>query len=534
MERYPHLARHNDTTVLMVDEKPFILLAGEVHNSNASSAEYMERVWDQAEELGMNGLLLPVAWETVEPVEGQFDFSLVDQLILQARAREKKLVLLWFGSWKNAECMYAPEWIKRDLKRFRRAQIEKGKNKAPRKNFYYIPYTSLSYLCMESRDADARAFGRLMAHLRDFDGEAHTVVAVQVENETGLLGAAREASDEADALFASPVPEDFAAYMRAHADTMAADVRAAVENGEASGAWEQVFGPAAEEIFSAYHIARYVDTVAAAGKREYPLPMAVNCWLDKGEEPGKYPSGGPVSRMNEVWRFCAPHIDLHCPDIYVPDFCGVCDEYTRRGGPLFIPECATHSYSGPRLVYTVGHYHAVCYAPFGFEDMGQPFSAAQSYLFGVDVTDPALKTPQDRGEYGWFNRTLASMMPMLTERYGTRDLQAVCSERSEDCVLDFGAFQVQAVFDHPMLQKRDGVCLGLRTGVEECYLVVCRCGLNLASGDGEKPNLDILTLEEGRLEDGAWHVIRRLNGDEAAFLKYDEPTLLRLRVFTYA
>ena len=98
--------------------------------------------------------------------------------------------------------------------------------------------------------------------------------------------------------------------------------------------------------------------------------MTANCWLDKGGEPGTYPSGGPVSRMYEVWQYGAPCIDLHTPDIYVHDFCNICDEYTRRGKPLMIPECSTHSYSGPRMLYTVGHYHALCYAPFGFEKYG--------------------------------------------------------------------------------------------------------------------------------------------------------------------
>lgn len=269
------------------------------------------------------------------------------RLAEQARERDKKLVLLWFGSWKNAECMYAPAWVKTGLTRFRRGQIEKGRNKAPRQNFYGLPYTTLSYLCGEARDADARAFAALMADLRQFDGEQNTVVAVQVENETGLLGAAREASDEADALFGGPVPADLISYLRAHTDTMVSDVRSAVEAGASAGSWAEVFGPAAEELFSAYHIARYVDAVAAAGKAEYPLPMAVNCWLDKGEEPGKYPSGGPVSRTREVWRFAAPHIDLYGPDIYVPTFCEVCDEYTRRGSRCSSPSAPPTAMPGP-------------------------------------------------------------------------------------------------------------------------------------------------------------------------------------------
>lgn len=427
-----------------------------------------------------------------------------------------------------------PAWVKTDLQRFRRGQIVKGKNKAPRENAYGMLYTTLSYLCGETCRADARAFAALMAHLRAADGEENTVLAVQVENETGLLATARERSDEADAAFAAPVPADFAAYMKSHTETMVEDVRAAVEAGAAEGSWAEVFGPVAEEVFSAYHVSRYVNTVAAAGKAEYPLPMLVNCWLDKGGAPGTYPSGGPVSRMAEVWRCGAPSIDIHAPDIYVPAFCDVCDEYTRRGTPLVIPECATHSYSGPRMLYTVGHCHALCYAPFGFENMGQPFTATQSFLFGVDVTDPALKTPQDVEEYGWYGRTLESLMPLLGERYGTRDLQAVCSERKDQNALNFGSFIVYAAVDHPMIRQKDGVCLGIKTAEDECILAVNRCGLMFLSGEQDKPNLDFLSVEEGRVENGEWKMIRRLNGDEAALMTFYKPTLLKVKVFTYA
>lgn len=118
----PHLERRGGKTVLIVHNLPLILLAGEVHNSSSSSLSYMEGVWDKAEELGMNALLLPAAWETVEPQEGAFDFALVAGLIGQAGERGKTLVLLWFGRWKIAECMHAPAWVKTDLKRSRRGE----------------------------------------------------------------------------------------------------------------------------------------------------------------------------------------------------------------------------------------------------------------------------------------------------------------------------------------------------------------------------------------------------------------------------
>ena len=123
----PTLGTVNGHSVLMVDGMPFILLGGEVHNSSSSSLKYMEQVWEKAESLGMNCLLLSVAWELVEPEEGCFDFSLVQGLIEQARAHGMKIAFLWFGAWKNAQCYYAPAWVKTDPRRFRRAEIEKGK-----------------------------------------------------------------------------------------------------------------------------------------------------------------------------------------------------------------------------------------------------------------------------------------------------------------------------------------------------------------------------------------------------------------------
>ena len=533
----PKLVQQQNKTILTVNGSPFVMIAGEVHNSDASSPEYMEEIWRIADELGLNTLLLPVSWELIEPEEGRFDFSIPEALILQARRWHKKIGLLWFGSWKNAECMYAPAWVKTDLTRFRRAQIEKGKNKAGRTISPSIPmklpYTSISYLCREAMRADAKAFAALMRFVREFDADEATVVSVQVENETGLLGAAREVSDEADAAFAAPVPADFAAYMRAHTDTMVPDVRDAVLGGKESGSWAEVFGSVAEEVFSAYHIAGFVNEVAKAGKAEYPLPMTANCWLDKGGAPGSYPTGGPVSRMYEVWNYRAPVIDIHCPDIYVPNFIEICDEYTRRGAPLYIPECATHSYCAPRLVYAVGHHHAICYAPFGFDDIGKPFTAIQGFLFGVDVNDPALKTPQSFSEYGQLARLLQGLLPRIGEKLGSEDLDAVCGEASPLEVMTLGSVRVTAAFQNQMQPRGDGCCLCLRSG-DELYLLGNACTVSLGSADPEKENLDLLLAEEIFFdENGNQKVGRRLNGDETAHLAFDRPGLLHLKVFCY-
>lgn len=553
----PHLEKKGSDTLLMVHDRPYVMLAGEVHNSNSSTDALVRESWEKAGALGMNTLLMPVAWEMIEPTEGEFHFAIVESMLNRAREAGGKLVLLWFGAWKNAECMYAPPWVKTDPARFHRAEVVQGERKSMiGKGQMKRPYTTLSAFCGETLRADAKAFAALMRYLEQHDGEENTVLAVQVENETGLLGAAREHGGAADEAFRAPVPQDFVQYMRQHSASMDSDVRRAVEAGASSGSWEEVFGGCAEEIFQAYFTASFVNRVAEAGKHEYPLPMVANCWLRKpGEEPGDYPSGGPVSRMHEVWSFSAPEIDILCPDIYVPDFMQVCEASMKNGNPLFIPECATHSYAGPRMVYAVGHYHALCYSPFGFEEMGEPFNAMQSILFGADVTDPALKTPQPVEEYRSCALALGQLMPLITERYGTGDVQAACAEAAEAAgaqaafgaasgsapangmkmpMLTLGKTGILPMFSLPLLEAKNGVVLSVRTGEDEGYLLAAHALLVLQSLDPSAPNIDILDMEEGHFEDGTWIVDRRRNGDEAAFLKIEEPTILHVRTFRYA
>lgn len=237
--------------------------------------------------------------------------------------------------------------------------------------------------------------------------------------------------------------------------------------------------------------------------------------------------------MTEVWSYSAPQIDVLAPDIYVPNFVEICDEYTRRDTPLFIPECATHSYAGPRLVYCVGHYHAMCYSPFGFEDMGMPFSDTQSYLFGVDVEDPALKTPMSVEEYAWYSRTLQEMMPLLTSKYGTADLQAVSCERKAVDKMLFGTFGFQVALDSPILARKDSVCLIMKESEDTFYILIHAAAFGYFSTDPDRPNVDVLSFENGHFEKGVWVAKRRLNGDEVVNTTCQGNALFRIQLFAY-
>ncbi len=357
-----------------------------------------------------------------------------------------------------------------------------------------------------------------MRHIREVDGREGTVIGLQIENESGIQGAKREHSDLADEMFHSEVPGEFARHMGAAAGGMS---------------WQDAFAEKAEEIFSAFHIASYIECVARAGRAEYDLPLMVNCWLEQGEA-GDYPSGGPIAKMMDVWRYAAPSIDVFAPDIYVRNFTEVCEEYRRDGNPLVIPETAVHSHCAPRLIYCVGHHHASCFSPFGFEDMGKPFGNAQAMLFGVDVTDPLLSRSQNPEQYRWCTDTLNSMMGLLIEKYGTKELKAVISENMKKPEkMEFKEFGFEIDVCCEGVTREDGVCLILSEAADTFYIILNGCKIRPYSLMEGKQDCDLIYLEEGAFADGEWSRLRRLNGDEAFSLIFNQFTLLKMKLFAY-
>jgi len=251
----PRLVEKDGRHALIVDGAPFLMLGLQANNS-ANYPSQLPTVWPAVKAAHANTLEMPIAWEQIEPTEGTFDFSFVDELLKQARTNDVKLVLLWFGTWKNNNPDYAPEWVKLNNARFPRVVTAKGEVK-----------NSLSPHFRSTLDADKRAFVALMQHLKAVDQD-HSVIMVQVENETGTYSAVRDFSPTAQQLFDKPVPAELIKAMRAK-----------------PGTWTQAFGKDADEYFHAWHIAKYVNEIAAAGKRELPLPMYVNAAL---RDPFKY------------------------------------------------------------------------------------------------------------------------------------------------------------------------------------------------------------------------------------------------------
>ncbi|RAO69652.1 uncharacterized protein BHQ10_005664 [Talaromyces amestolkiae] len=384
--KYPHFRETVTGKQLIVNGRPFLILGGELQNSSLTSADYMATVWQKMKDTNYNTLLGCVCWEIIEPVEGQFNFDELDKVILGARQHGLHLILLWFGSFKNGISTYTPAWVKTDVKRFPRAKLRKAGG---------ILETSeaLSIFHDEAPKADAKAFAALMKHLREVDGEHSTVIMVQVENETGLLGDSRDGSKAASKRFAEPVPQDLISFLASDWENLHADFKTNLESFKTAqdssakeGSWEEVFGKDArtDELFMAYHYARYLDRVAEAGKKEYPIPLYTNVWqnyvgddrdesfpvvVGGGGHPGDYPSGGGTSNVLDVWQKFAPSLDLIAPDVYLNEYTSSCKKYRHRNQPLFIPEQRRDDYGARRIWAAFGSYQSLGTSPFGVDTL---------------------------------------------------------------------------------------------------------------------------------------------------------------------
>lgn len=489
----PRIEGQGDRHALIVDGKPYLLLGAQINNSS-SWASTLPQVWPALKDIHANTMEAPVYWERMEPERGRFAFDDVDLLIHGAREHQLRLVLLWFGTWKNGQNHYVPEWMKTDTKRFPREVSAEGKL-----------LDVMSPSSPENLNADKTAFAALMKHVHEVDGQQHTVIMVQVENESGAIGTVRDHTRAADEEFAKPVPSALAHQLHIK---------------EAS--WQAAFGAAAEERYAAFATARYINEVAKAGKAEYALPMYCNVWItypvhalvnrDKPSPGQEYPSGGPQQSNIAIWKAMAPAVDLLAPDFYSDDFSlfqDVVTRYARPDNALSFPETGISKHFGRDLYYALGH-GAIAFAPFG-----------------IDYTEWTLKRHEIPAGFAEDFAVFGPMQDVLAKANLEGKLQtAVETTGMVRRSLSFGEVEATASFGFP---QRDGEvppgtsdghgrALVVQTGPLEFLVTGVDASVSFALS--EKANtesntqLEILRAEEGHYLNGVWQMDRIWNGDQ--------------------
>ncbi len=500
---------------LYVKGEPFFCMAGELHNSSASSLDYMEKsVWPSLAGLNMNSVIVPLYWECIEPEEGRFDFTLPDGLIEQARRNHMHLIFLWFGLWKNAESMYVPAWMKRDTETYFRARKVNGE-----------PINTISPLCGKAVEKDARAFAAVMRRIREIDEAESTVLFIQVENEIGLLGTPRDYCGEAEEAFAEAVPACLTEKL-------------GLKGGKN---WRETFGEDAEETFMAYYFAKAVETITSAGRAEYPLPCYTNSWLKQYPwYAGSYPSGGPVVEMQPVWRAAAPSLFALAPDIYVPYVPQIMDEYTTPDNPLVIPEVRKDAVTAAYCLYALGQHNAICYSAFGIEDLGMDpaeVDAPPAEVCAALNIDP---TAFDlTGSCGYISRTfelIREIKPLYLEYRGTDHMKSYVRKSETDYgrFLKFTDYDLQVAYAPRMPHQTIAGGIVIELSPDRFLLFGMQSAFTFMPKPGVNKKVDILKMEEGTFRAGKWCPGRILNGDEKMALKLgDMPSCLMIELFKY-
>ncbi len=493
--RIPHLKKRGNTTQLIVNNKPYLILGGELGNSSFTSLEYMEPIWPKLKAMNLNTVLAPICWDLIEPEEGVFDFKLIDQLIKEARKQNLKLVLLWFGSWKNSMSCYAPSWVKKDQERFPRVKDNNGKS-----------HEILTPFSKSNLEADLKAFKALMKHVKEMDGEEHTIIMIQPENEIGMLPTARDYHPLANKKFQENVPSEFIEYLKKNKDNLVPEFnkRWAKNGYKESGTWEEIFGkgPHTDEIFMAWYYSKFTNTIAEAGKAIYPLPMYVNAALNRpGWLPGDYPSAGPLPHLMDIWRSGGLSIDFLSPDLYFPNIKHWCDLYTRQGNPLFIPEHKFDNTVGAKAAYTIGHYEAIGFAPFSIESTNDP----------------------ENEPLGKMYKLIALLTPMIASHHGQNKIDGVLLDKeNRETIFTLGNYEFTIRHSYT-LGYEDGSSndtwepagvIVIQTGENEFYLAGSGVVITFKNIKNPVLNVGILKAEEGRFENNNWKVIRYLNGDQ--------------------
>jgi hypothetical protein len=505
----PHFLAENGGEQFIVHGKPFLIRGGELGNSSAGTSSQADVILPQMARMHLNTVLMPLAWEQLEPQEGTFDFTILDHWIDVSRRQNLHLVLLWFGSWKNAFSEYAPAWVKADTRRFPRAQAANG-----------APLEILSTFGTETLRLDSRAFAAAMAHLREKDQEQQTVLMVQVENEIGYLGPGRDRSPEANRQFEERVPQELLRQLLARRTELSPELAAHFNPQGAT--WREAFGEAANEVFMAWRYAAWVESVVQAGKKEYPLPMYVNAQLPSlMERPGEYPSGGPHPYYLEVYRAVAPVIDFYSPDIYWPEFEYWVKRYQFPGNPIFIPEAKIDA-APYNALYAYGAARAFGFCPFGIESLHDPEPVIMQ-LYGAissleDMLLPAQRAGRTRGV------VLHAASPRATQ---TVALGGYLFEASLSRAWSTGT-----------LLANDGGMLLLESQPDEFFVV----GIGLTVKMTRDPDTDtriagIASIEEVSRSAAGWAVTARLNGDQSnqgRQLTLDSRTIRTYRVRLYS
>ncbi|MDE7015111.1 MAG: beta-galactosidase, partial [Kineothrix sp.] len=159
MSKAAELVKKENRELLYVDGQPFLILSFQLDCDSCYDCNTIHTLMKNAKKMGCTGISLLLYWRLVEPEEGKYRMDILRSMIDSAEELDLRIVLVWFGSYKNGCMHYAPDWVIRDRERFARARRADGSG---------LPFVA----CPNGRNLlkkDKNAVCNVFAFLKDYD-----------------------------------------------------------------------------------------------------------------------------------------------------------------------------------------------------------------------------------------------------------------------------------------------------------------------------------------------------------------------------
>jgi hypothetical protein len=322
-------------------------------------------------------------------------------------------------------------------------------------------------------------------------------------------------------------------YLQKNKDTLLPEFRKIWEAAgfKTSGTWEEVFGKGpgkADEIFMGWNYSRYINRVAEAGKKEYPIPMFVNAWIVQPTDnvPGDYPSGGPQDHMHDIWRAGAPQLDMLCPDIYLPNFVELTARYSRSGNPLFVPESAGDLRGAANAFYAIGQHRAIGYSSMGIDSMARVAVEGPDF-FGESTRGlPPIEARPLPVAYA----TLEQLAPFILEHQSQGTIAAASvNKQNPEARIELGDYTLNVTLQrdprtYSVVPDLTGYGIFMLEGPGEYLMAGNNLQITFTPRTPGPPIAGLAWQESGQFENGKWIRNRILGGDDSV-LRYDMVTV---------
>ena len=216
------------------------------------------------------------------------------------------------------------------------------------------------------------------------------------------------------------------------------------------------------------------------------------------------------------------------------------DEYASSDNPLVIPEIRKDAVTASYALYAFGGKNAICYSPFGIEELSLDPSQIQSPPMEVMIAlniDPSAFNITDSAAYlSQVYHLLDELEPLYLQYRGTPHLKAFIRHGEYDygTMLHFENYDIAVSYAPRADAKPLGAGIIIELEPDRFLLIGTRCTLRFMPKPGVEKTADILRLTEGTIEKGIWKQGRVLNGDEKMSLQFtDMPSAMMLEMYLY-